>query len=123
MPSRLQRLLRSSALAPLAGLDPQSRALALAIGVSILLHGIALSIRFGFPEARRPPATQLDVVLVNSKTHSAPVNPDVNAQANLDGGGNTDEKRRAKTPLPALPRTERGDDLAAAKRRVQELET
>ena len=26
------------------------------------------------------------------------------AQANLDGGGNTDEKRRAKTPLPASPR-------------------
>jgi len=108
-------------LAPLTGLDPQSRALALAIGISILLHGVALSIRFGFPEAGRPPATQLDVVLVNSKTRSAPVNPDVHAQANLDGGGNTDQKRRAKTPLPAL-HAERGDDLALASRKVQELE-
>src|SRR3954471_18677669 len=98
MMSRRQRVLRSPALAPPAGLDPQSRALALAIGISILLHGVALSVRFGFPEARRPAATQLDVVLVNSKTRSAPVNPDVHAQANLDGGGNTDQRRRAKTP-------------------------
>jgi periplasmic protein TonB len=124
MMSRRQRLLaRGSWLAPLAGLDPQSRALAIALGVSVLLHGVALSVRFGFPDARRPSATQLDVVLVNSKTRSAPLTPDVQAQANLDGGGNTDQKRRAKTPLPVLQHDERGHDLNRATRRVEELET
>src|SRR4051794_8852093 len=118
--SRRQRLLRPYGLAP--GLDPRSRALALAIGVSVLLHGVALCIRFGFPDARPPAATQLDVVLVNSKTRSAPLAPDVHAQANLDGGGNTDQRRRAKTPLPVLSHAGRGDDLAQAARKVQELE-
>jgi periplasmic protein TonB len=110
-------------LTPFAGLDSHSRALALALSVSVLLHGVALSIRFGFPDGRRPAATQLDVVLVNSKTRSAPLNPDVQAQANLDGGGNTDQKRRAKTPLPVLQHTERGYDLKQATRTVEALET
>jgi protein TonB len=122
MMSRRQTLLESLGLAPPAGLDSQSRALALAIGVSVLLHGVALSVRFGFPEAHRPAATQLDVVLVNSKTRSAPLDPDVHAQANLDGGGNTDQRRRAKTPLPVLPHNERGEELTQATRKVQELE-
>jgi periplasmic protein TonB len=123
MPRR-QRLLRKwSGLAPFAGLEPHSRALAVALTVSVLLHGVALSIRFGLPDLRRPSATQLDVVLVNSKTRSAPLAPDVQAQANLDGGGNTDEKRRAKTPLPVLRHDERGTDITRATRRVEELET
>src|SRR4051812_24844314 len=122
--SRLEGMLsRSPWLAPVAGLDPHSRALAIAVAISVLLHGIALSMRFGYPDARRPSAAQLDVVLVNSKTRSAPLKPDVLAQANLDGGGNTDQRRRAKTPLPVLPRTERGVDLAQATRKVEELET
>jgi periplasmic protein TonB len=110
-------------LTPFAGLDPHSRALALALSVSVLLHGVALSVRFGLPDGRRPAATQLDVVLVNSKTRSAPLNPDVQAQANLDGGGNTEQKRRAKTPLPVLQHTERGYDFKQATRAVEELET
>jgi periplasmic protein TonB len=121
--SRLERVLRESPwLAPLAELDPGSRALAVAVGVSVLLHGAVLSIRFGFPDSRHPPATQLDVVLVNSKTRSAPVKADVQAQANLDGGGNTDERRRAKTPLPVLQHNERGRDLTHTTRKVEELE-
>jgi periplasmic protein TonB len=121
--SRRQRLLAGSSwLAPFAGLDAQSRALAIALTVSVLLHGVALSIRFGLPDAHRPSPAQLDVVLVNSKTRSAPLNPDVQAQANLDGGGNTDQKRRAKTPVPVLQHNERGHDLTQATRRVEALE-
>ena len=44
----------------------------------------------------------LDVVLVNSKSAERPRDPKVLAQANVDGGGNTDENRRAKSPLPTL---------------------
>jgi periplasmic protein TonB len=122
--SRLERALRGSSwLAPLAELDPGSRALAIAVTVSVLLHGAVLSVRFGFPDGRHPRATQLDVVLVNSKTRSAPAKPEVQAQANLDGGGNTDEPRRAKTPLPVLQHNERGRDLTQTTRRMQELET
>lgn len=108
----------------MAGMDPSSRSLTLALGLSILLHAAALSIHFKLPEIIRdkylsPP---LEVVLVNSKTRAKPVKADVLAQANLDGGGNTDENRRAKTPLPVLKQVEPGADAKRAARRVQELE-
>ena len=38
------------------------------------------------------------------KSASKPAKADILAQANLDGGGNTDADRRAKTPLPVLPK-------------------
>ncbi len=91
---------------------------------SVLLHATLLSLRFTLPDAshfRSPPQT-LDVVLVNSKSAMRPREPDALAQANLDGGGNVDEARRAKTPLPVLRATERGDDVKRAQKRVQQLE-
>jgi protein TonB len=109
--------------APLAGLDPESRVFALALALSIVLHAVVLSIHFKLPEAMRKLApAQLEVVLVNSRTRSKPVRPDVHAQANLDGGGNTDLDRRAKTPFPVLVETERGADAKLAAQRVQDLE-
>ena len=105
-------------------LDLSQRVFAAALGLSILLHGVVLSIHFQFPDAmsKVSPAHLLEVVLVNSKSRSRPVKPDVQAQANLDGGGNTDENRVAKTPLPVLQDTDHGSDVQRAARRVQELE-
>jgi periplasmic protein TonB len=108
----------------MAGMDPSSRSFTLALGLSILLHAVALSIQFKLPEIFRdkfisPP---LDVVLINSKTRAKPVKAEVLAQANLDGGGNTDENRRAKSPLPVLKEAQPGGDAKRAARRVQELE-
>src|SRR5213592_720878 len=108
---------------PFARLDPESRVLAMALSISIALHAIVLSIHFKLPDAlRRLTPSQLDVVLVNSKTRSRPAMPQVHAQANLDGGGDTDLDRRASSPLPVLQPTEPGSDLKQATRRVQELE-
>jgi protein TonB len=105
-------------------MDPSSRSFTLALGLSILLHAVALSIHFKLPDIIRDKyiSQPLEVVLVNSKTRAKPVKVDVQAQANLDGGGNTDENRRAKTPLPALKETEPGAEAKRAARRVQELE-
>jgi protein TonB len=108
----------------MAGMDPSSRSLTLALGASVLLHAVALSIHFKLPDIIRDKyaSLPLEVVLVNSKTRASPVNPDVLAQANLDGGGNTDEDRRAKTSLPVLKEVEPGADAKRAARRVQQLE-
>ena len=108
----------------MADMEPSSRSFALALGLSIFLHAIVLSIHFRLPEIIRDKylSQPLEVVLVNSKTKAKPVNARVLAQANLDGGGNTDENRRAKTPLPVLKEAERGADAKRAARRVQELE-
>src|SRR5258706_1332310 len=117
----------SSALswpAPLADLDAESRVLALALSISIIAHGIILSIQFKLPEyGRKFLPSQLEVVLVNSKSRTKPTDPDVYAQASLDAGGDTDLNRRAKSPLPVVQAVERGTDLERAQRRIQELET
>jgi protein TonB len=106
-----------------AGMDRQSRLLSWCVGLSILLHGILLSIHFKFPEALKfsSPAP-LEVILVNAKTKQKPAKARALAQSNLDGGGNTDQDRRAKTPMPVTKPTEQGRDLAQAQRRVKELE-
>ena len=107
----------------LAEMDRDSRVLAMALSVSIVLHAVVLSIHFKLPEVMRKLApAQLEVVLVNSKSYSRPVSPDVYAQSNLDGGGDTDLNRRARSPLPSLQRVERGSSLQLAARRVKELE-
>ena len=115
--------LRGPWVPPLGKLDPESRALATALSISIVFHAIVLSVHFKLPNALRGIApSQLDVVLVNSKTHTRPLQPDVLAQSNLDGGGNTDLDRRAKTPLPVLQPPERQTDVNQATRKVQEME-
>ncbi len=43
----------------------------------------------------------LEVVLVNARTATAPVQAEVYAQANLDGGGDVEEDRQLRSPLPA----------------------
>lgn len=106
------------------GLDRQSRVLYGAIAASVVLHAVLLAVHFRYPDALRwNSANQpLEVVLVNARTKEKPVHADVLAQANLDRGGNTDERRRAKTPLPVTRPHDPGRDLAQAQRRVRRLE-
>ena len=107
-----------------SGLDRQSRLLAVSVGVSILLHAILLTVHFRFPEALRwKSANQpLEMILVNSKTRDKPSRAKALAQANLDGGGNTDAKQRATSPLPVTNPRDPGRDLAETQRRQRELE-
>jgi periplasmic protein TonB len=108
---------------PVVEVIPQNRNLSLALGVSLVLHAVVLSIHFKLPEAIGKATEQaLDVILVNSKSASRPTEAQAKAQANLDGGGNTDEDRRAKTPLPVAPTVRDGNDMIEARKRVAELE-
>lgn len=108
----------------MARMDSSSRVFTLAMATSVVLHAVLLSLHFKYPDATRLKNTpqMLEVVLVNSKTKSQPAKSEVQAQANLDGGGNTDQNRRASTPLPLLNETERGTDVKRATKKVQELE-
>ena len=109
---------------PLAHLDPQRRRLTLALAASLLAHAVALSIPFRLPQALgRATERALDVVLVNSKHAKRPDHAQAKAQANLDGGGNTEEDHRASTPLPPSQQTREGDDLVQAQQRVVTLES
>lgn len=99
------------------------RLLAIAIGSSLLFHAVLLSIRFVPPEAVRmqPFDPGLAVILVNAQHDRAPLKPDALAQANLDGGGQSDAGR-ARSPLPNLDRSLDGSEVERQRRRVAELE-
>src|SRR5205823_9724086 len=100
------------------------RVLAMALGTSIVLHAVLLAVHFKFPAALRwqAPEPRMEVVLVNAKTRERPSKAEVLAQANLDRGGNVDERRRARSPLPVTEPKHPGRDLSEAQRRVRELE-
>ena len=67
------------------------RALWWALGVSIALHALLLSLHFKFPEASRIVQDKaLEIILVNSRSAHRPKDAQALAQANLDGGGDTD---------------------------------
>ena len=96
-----------------------------ALVFSVAVHAFAIvGLGFEVPDPRRftPPSSVLDVVLVNAKTQAKPEKPDALAQANLDGGGNTDQKRRASSPFPLVDQRERASDIKQAQGRVQQLE-
>lgn len=92
------------------------------LAISIVVHAAILGgVRFTMPDPFKSLNTvTLDVVLVNSRTQSAPEKPDTMAQASLDGGGNTDTPhQRAATPLPAKTLQAANDSSIAAKRERQ----
>jgi len=103
--------------------DPSSR-LDVAILVSIIFHAVVLfGITFKLPTPKFDNAvTPLEVVLVNSKSTSKPHKANALAQANLDGGGNTDDNRRAKTPFPLPPKHRQSIDVTKANQKTKQLE-
>jgi len=95
-----------------------------AFAMSLFVHAVLLfGISFTLPDLSKLAAQQpLEVTLVNAKSQARPQKADALAQANLDGGGNTDARRRAKSPLPVLREQKQGAELAAAQKRVEQLE-
>ena len=74
---------------------------------SLLLHAALIAtLTFAPPDPKvaKDKMPPLEVVLVNAKTETAPDKADALAQANLDRGGNTEQDRKAKSPLPSSKR-------------------
>ena len=94
-----------------------------AIAISVMFHGVVLLLHFVAPKPAETAATDpgLEVILVNAKHDKKPLHAQALAQANLDGGGASDEGR-SKSPLPDMRKTEDGDNVMVAKRKIEELE-
>jgi len=96
-----------------------------ALIASIAIHSlviVGLGVKLIRAWGDNEPHNVMDVVLVNSKSASKPTKADALAQANLDGGGNTDEKLRAKSPFPSINPREPSPELRAAEERRLQLE-
>ncbi len=96
--------------------------LQIALGVSIALHALLLTVRFIDPERfnRVFEDTPLEVILVNAKTSERPDKAQAIAQASLAGGGEA-AKGRATSPLPYSALTAIGDDLEEAQRKMDHM--
>ncbi len=93
-----------------------------AIGISIFLHALVLRLEFVPDASRTVREKALDIILVNSRSARPPAAPQALAQTNLDGGGNTDQERRSKTPLPLSSLQQSGSELEQMEKRIQALE-
>lgn len=96
--------------------------LQIALGVSIALHALLLTVRFIDPERfnRVFEDTPLEVILVNAKTSERPDKAQAIAQASLAGGGEA-AKGRATSPLPYSALTAIGDDLEEVQRKMDHM--
>jgi protein TonB len=100
------------------------RLLSITLAASIAVHAAVLIIKFSpfdlsVHDRNGPP---LEVALVNAKSKTKPAKAEILAQHRLDGGGNTDANRRAKTPLPVIPQESQTSDVAVATQKVEVLE-
>lgn len=95
-----------------------------AMVISLFVHVIILlGVTFQFPKSNVDRvATSLEVVLVNNKTPTKPTKTELLAQDNLDGGGNTDDNRRAKTPFPVLPKSKPPMNDIVMQQKIKKLE-
>lgn len=99
---------------------------ALVIGIcsSVAVHAVLSALNFTVPELKlsKQQDRGLEIVLVNAKHAQKPKNAQALAQANLDGGGNVDQKAMPTSPLPPENANREGDSLVETQRRVQQLE-
>ncbi|WP_294770797.1 TonB family protein [uncultured Rhodoferax sp.] len=95
-----------------------------ALGASIAVHAVLLTVRFVDPESfnRVFEDTPLEVILVNAKSNERPDKAAAIAQTSLAGGGDA-EKGRASSPLPPSALTDVGDALEEeSARKLQSLQ-
>ena len=97
--------------------------LVVAIAVSVGVHATLLVVRFaesgGF--TRLFEESPLEVILVNSRSATAPDQAQAIAQANLAGGGES-QSGRAASPLPPTPDAQPGDAAEDMNRQLEQLQ-
>ena len=98
--------------------------LQIALGVSLAVHAVLLTVRFVDPEGfnRVFQDTPLEVILVNTKTNEkADKSARAIAQTSLAGGGEA-AKGRATSPLPPSALTQLGDSAEDAHKKIEAMQ-
>lgn len=93
-----------------------------ALGVSVAVHTVLLTVRFVDPDAfnRVFEDAPLEVILVNARSNEKPDKAKAIAQTNMAGGGDVD-KGRATSPLPPSAMTVNGDDAEDSEKKVEAM--
>ena len=101
------------------------RSLMWALSISVLLHGIFLTVKWVSPTSmeRIFQSNSLEVVLVNSRSVNAPDKPLALAQANLAGGGQVTGMQLQTSPLSASVQDQNGRDLQQVEKKIEVLKS
>ena len=74
--------------------------MAMAIGFAIIIHAAGIfGISFSNEDDEQPDIENIEVILVQQSSEEAPEEADFLAQANLEGGGESEEAERPATPF------------------------
>lgn len=92
------------------------------LALSLLIHALVLIWQPHSMNLATPPVAPMNVVLVNAFTEQAPLSAPAVAQANLDGGGQTEQPRVASNPLPRVGVQDKDRSLLELTRQRQQLE-
>lgn len=96
--------------------------LRIALLLSLCAHAAALAIHFSPARPAAQPIRSLEVTLVNARSDTAPIQPKLLAQEQINGGGDR-ETGQASSPLPRTTDVSVEQDvLAALRKRQEELE-
>lgn len=122
--TRMPRVGRNNSLQRRLAVVDETARFQFALGVSVIVHAaIIFGITFKHTDlSQLTDSAPLEVVLVNARSQAKPERADTLAQANLDGGGNTNADRRAKSPLPVLRMDKQVAEVAMQAQRVEQLE-
>ncbi len=85
--------------------------MAMAIGFAIIIHAVGIfGISFSNEDDENPDVETIEVILVQQSSEEAPEEADFLAQANLEGGGESEESERPATPFVA-PNPEQSPEI------------
>lgn len=115
-------------LSPLSPISMQSRShrnLMWALGISIGLHAVFLTVKWISPSSidRIFQSNTLEVVLVNARSTQAPDKAQALAQVNLAGGGQVPGTQLQSSPLSASEQIQNGEDLQQVEKKIEALKT
>lgn len=100
--------------------------LGLALFTSILVHMVViLGVTFSAPRIRLPGSESLEITLVQTRSDKSPAHAQFLAQSNQDGGGTSELRDIARSPLPVQEMSDQNSRMPLAQpepqRRVQSL--
>jgi len=95
--------------------------LGLALFTSILVHMVViLGVSFSAPRIHLPGSESLEITLVQTRSDKAPTNPQFLAQSNQDGGGTSESRDIARSPLPVQEMSDQNSRMPIAQPEPQQ---
>jgi protein TonB len=95
--------------------------LGLALFTSILVHMVViLGVTFSAPRIRLPGSESLEITLVQTRSDKAPTHAQFLAQSNQDGGGSSETRDIARSPLPVQEMSDQNSRMPLAQPEPQQ---